>query len=332
MEPTDIAFVVIGRNEEKNLVRCLQSIREACGDTIAAEIIYVDSNSTDRSTELARSHQVQVLELGDTPPSAAAARNMGWKATQAQWVMFMDGDTALHPQFLQQALSTFRPEIAAVWGHRREVRPYRSVYARALDFDWVYPAGLTEFFGGDVLIRRSALESVGGYDPRYKAGEEPEMCARLSALDWKILHIDAAMTEHDLCIDNLRAWALRAYRSGMACAHLGATLGTSSSWGSSAARDRRHGMVYLGGVLLTPLLAWTAPAWWLLLCGVFLVIVFRTARRSRWKCPQWSDAWLYALHSHLQKIPALFGQWAWLRAYRHDRQTPLIEYRSSDKK
>lgn len=329
MQEIDIAFVVIGRNEEKNLGRCLQSIREACQGRFAAEIVYVDSNSTDRSIELARSCQVRVLELGDTPPSAAAARNMGWRATQAQWVMFMDGDTRLHPQFLQEALKAFNPDIAAVWGHRREVRPYRSIYARALDFDWVYPAGLTEFFGGDVLIRRSALESVGGYDPRYKAGEEPEMCARLSAQGWKILHIDAPMTEHDLGIDSMRAWAMRAYRSGMACAHLASTLSKTSSWGEMAARDRRHGMVYLLGGLLAPPLAWFFPGALLVLIGLFLVIVLRTAWRSRWKCPQWGDAALYALHAHMQKIPALFGQWAWLWSYRYRQHLPLIEYRDA---
>ena len=332
METTSIAFVVIGRNEEKNLGPCLQSIRQACAGKFDADIVYVDSNSTDRSVEIARALDVRVQSLGDTPPSAAAARNLGWTATQAPWVMFMDGDTRLHPQFLEQALSAFTPEIAAVWGHRREVQPYRSLYARALDFDWVYPAGLTEFFGGDVLIRRSALESVNGYDPRYKAGEEPEMCSRLSALGWKILHIDAAMTEHDLGIDSLRPWALRAYRSGMACAHLAATLGRASSWQESAARDRRHGMVYLLGLCLAPWLAWGAPVALLLLGAAFGAIVLRTAWRSRWKCPRWADALLYALHSHLQKIPALFGQWAWLRAYRHRQQVPLIEYRNATDK
>ena len=33
--------------------------------------------------------------------------------------------------------------------------------------------------GGDELVRREALVQVGGFDAELKAGEEPELCARL---------------------------------------------------------------------------------------------------------------------------------------------------------
>ena len=52
--PDRVGFVVIGRNEGERLVRCLDSLKSAG----AAEIVYVDSGSTDGSVmEAARSFQ-----------------------------------------------------------------------------------------------------------------------------------------------------------------------------------------------------------------------------------------------------------------------------------
>ena len=95
------------------------------------------------------------------------------------FILFLDGDTILNPQFIQTALNVLESDqsIAAVWGHRRELYPERSIYNRVLDLDWIYPAGNTDFCGGDVLMRRSVLVEVEGYDPGLLAGEEPDSAA-----------------------------------------------------------------------------------------------------------------------------------------------------------
>jgi len=59
-------------------------------------------------------------------------------------------------------------------GHRRDLYPEHSIYYpehsiynRVLDLDWIYPAGNTNFWSGDVLIRRTALAEVEGYDSHH---------------------------------------------------------------------------------------------------------------------------------------------------------------------
>jgi glycosyltransferase involved in cell wall biosynthesis len=332
-----VSAVVIGRNEGKRLLDCLDSIATMAFPPSEVEIIYVDSDSTDGSPEKAAARGAQVIRVKPERPSAALGRNAGWQAARGEFILFLDGDTQLHPEFVGRALAAIGdPKVAIVWGHRRESKPEQSLYVRALDLDWIYRPGDTEFCGGDALVRRSVLAEVGGYDQSLIAGEEPEMCRRIRARGYRIVHIDAPMTLHDLAVNTFRAYWRRAFRAGHAYAEI--ALRTRGSpdplWQREARRNLIHGgllllaPVYLLLALLTlppasALLAIGVPA---LLAGLLLA---RTAQRCSWKSDNATTRWLYALHSHFQQIPILFGQLAQLRDARRGRQRKLIEYKGA---
>ena len=182
------------------------------------ELIYVDSASSDGSPQVAANFDAQVVVLHGGVQTAARARNAGWQQASAPYILFLDGDTILNPHFIPTAREVLEsdPSIAAVWGHRRELYPERSIYNRVLDLDWIYPAGDTDFCGGDVLMRRTTLSQVAGYDPGLIAGEEPELCRRLRARGYRIVHIDAPMTRHDLNMTRFSQYWRRAMRAGYA--------------------------------------------------------------------------------------------------------------------
>ncbi len=124
----------------------------------------------------------------------AAGRNAGWKAEAAPIVMFLDGATALAPDFAADSLAEFEdPQIAVVWGHLREIDPHASIFCRVLDLDWICPPGRSDFCGGNMLVRRSVLEEVSGFDELLIAGEDrrcdDSMLALLAArcADWLCL-------------------------------------------------------------------------------------------------------------------------------------------------
>ena len=89
----DVSVVVIGRNEARRLSRCLESVQKSVWNDLRWELIYVDSHSTDESPQIAQQCGARVLRLGDVPPSAAAARNLGWRAARGELILFLDGDT-----------------------------------------------------------------------------------------------------------------------------------------------------------------------------------------------------------------------------------------------
>ena len=327
----DVSVVIIGRNEGERLRVCLESVRAADWSGVRHDIWYVDSRSSDNSVALAQAAGAQVMVLEDAAPCAAKARNLGWQAAAGTFILFLDGDTVLAPGFVRAALAALQDaRLCAAWGHRRESHPTQSVYTRVLDLDWVYPTGRSLYFGGDVLIRRCALEQVQGFDPTLKAGEEPEMCARLRALGWEIEHLDEPMTQHDLAVRSLRAYWLRCYRSGIAYAEVAQRMRRMGDvlWQKEAVRDFRHGVLYALYPVLLVLTFTVAPTLGAGLLAAALAVLARTAWRSRHKAGgQWMLCWQYALHSHIQKIPALAGQLAWKKAQIQAQQLALVEYK-----
>jgi cellulose synthase/poly-beta-1,6-N-acetylglucosamine synthase-like glycosyltransferase len=327
-----VSVVIIGRNEGERLQRCIASVQQAHWGSLNYDIWYVDSRSTDDSLARAQALGVQTLVLPSGPMCAAKARNLGWEEADGEFILFLDGDTELHPDFVNHALRALDDSgLCAAWGHRRESNPQQSLYTRVLDLDWIYPPGITPYFGGDVLVRRIALAQVRGFDSTLNAGEEPELCARLRARGWKILHIDVPMTHHDLAVRSFKAYARRCYRSGIAYAevtHRMQTLG-DALWQREARRDLMHGLLYV----TSPLLLALAFALHVLAGALLAALGMGLLLRSAWRCRARADGNVlltlqYALHSHVQKIPALFGQLAWKRAHARKQRLSLVDYKA----
>ena len=214
------AIVIIGRNEGERLKRCLASLPP---ETMR---IYVDSGSIDGSQDYARSLGVVVVDLDRTNGfTAARARNAGLalvrqSATLPEFVQMIDGDCELDQSWIGKGVAALQGELelAAVFGRRRERFPERSIYNRQCDDEWNVPIGYAASCGGDALFRLAALTAVGDYNPDLIAGEEPDLCLRLSRASWTIKRIDAEMTRHDAALTQFSQWWRRARRSGHAYA------------------------------------------------------------------------------------------------------------------
>jgi cellulose synthase/poly-beta-1,6-N-acetylglucosamine synthase-like glycosyltransferase len=328
----DVSVVVIGRNEGTRLIDCLRSVHAAQWTDLRYELIYVDSGSSDGSADHAAALGAHVICVQPVRPSAALGRNAGWRTAKAPLVLFLDGDTLLHPEFVNAAVQALRdhPERAAIWGHRRERYPMHSVFNRVLDLDWVYPAGDTAFCGGDALFSRSALAEVGGFNDSLIAGEEPELCARLRQRGWRIWHIDHPMTLHDLAITHWRQYWLRAERAGHAYAEVSHSLANTPTplWNKENSRHRLHALALLLFILICCIAvfiqAFAAAG---VLAGLALTGLARTAWRARWKGGSAMTLCLYALHAHAQQLPIGWGQLQWARTRRLGRARALIEYK-----
>jgi GT2 family glycosyltransferase len=326
-----LSIVIIGRNEGARLVRCLESIRGMAPVGGPVEIVYADSNSTDGSPERAAAAGARVIAVDSGPPTAARGRNAGWQAASGTYILFLDGDTILHPRFAAKALAAFGdPRVAVVFGNRREIHPEASIYNRILDLDWNGPAGEADYCGGDAVIRRDVLEEVGGYDETLIAGEEPEMCRRMRGLGYRILHLDVPMTGHDLAMTRWSQYWRRAVRCGHAYAEVAERFrGTALPFWEREVRHNRRQTAILALMPAGTLAVAAVTSWWLLaLIPLFYgALAVRTARRAAWKGGSRSTMLLYGLHSHLQQFPIFLGQWQFYRDRRAGRRRGLIEYK-----
>ena len=135
-------------------------------------------------------------------------------------MQFVDGDCEVQQSWLPAALAiaNSRPTLAVVCGRRRERFPEASVFNELCDIEWDTPIGNALACGGDALMRNEALKEVGGYDGRFIAGEEPELCVRLRHSGYNIYRADHEMTLHDADMHHVHQWWKRAKRCGYAYA------------------------------------------------------------------------------------------------------------------
>lgn len=84
-----LSLCMIVKNEEKNLVKCLKSVRD-----FVDELIVVDTGSTDKTKDIARVFGAKVFDFPWTG-DFAAARNESLKQATGDWIFILDADEAL---------------------------------------------------------------------------------------------------------------------------------------------------------------------------------------------------------------------------------------------
>lgn len=91
-----ISLCMIARDEERFIGRALASV-----DGLADEMVVVDTGSTDRTVEIARSHGARVYEI-PWPNDFSKARNRSIAHARGQWILVLDADEEFPPEHAQR--------------------------------------------------------------------------------------------------------------------------------------------------------------------------------------------------------------------------------------
>lgn len=107
-----LAVVILTLNEQRHIVRALQSVAGT-----ASELFVVDSFSTDRTVELARAHGATVVQN----PFINHAKQFQWALDNlpitADWIMRLDADEVVEPDLarrLRDDLPKLPPDVVGV--------------------------------------------------------------------------------------------------------------------------------------------------------------------------------------------------------------------------
>lgn len=184
-----MAVVMATYRRPELLARCLHALAQQSLAAAAYEIIVVDDGpdeATRRTVEalaLRTQGRPSVRYLA-APHSGgvrgpAAARNAGWRATQAPIIAFTDDDTVPDRDWLLEGARAMRFHRVAVSG--RVVVPIDGVptdHARNT-------AGLetAEFVTANAFVGRKALERVGGFDERFRRAWREDSDLHFSLLE-----------------------------------------------------------------------------------------------------------------------------------------------------
>ena len=166
-KPLPISVAVITLNEEKNLQRCLDSVRN-----LVSEIVVIDSGSTDGTQAIAEKFGA-IFEVHSWP-GYVAQKNIALKRCSQPWVLCLDADEAVSPELAESIRKTFAN------GEPRE----NGFYINRLNFylgEWIRHAWNPEWRLR--LARRDRAKWVG-----LKVHEKMEVEGATQRLSGRLLH------------------------------------------------------------------------------------------------------------------------------------------------
>jgi N-acetylglucosaminyl-diphospho-decaprenol L-rhamnosyltransferase len=210
----DVSVVVVSYNAQAHLLRCLASIAD-----LPCEVVVVENASTDGSAEAVRERfpNVRLVEL-ERNVGFGAANNMGMDVADRRYVLLMNPDAWPVGDAIERLVrfvashsktGAVGPRLLNVDGTlQRSVRGYPTRWRLATEYlflRWFAPRTkllnafyaanfdhrserAAEFLVGAVLmLRREAVQDVGGFDPEFfMYNEEVDLCYRLRRAGWSV--------------------------------------------------------------------------------------------------------------------------------------------------
>jgi glycosyltransferase involved in cell wall biosynthesis len=210
-KPPTFAVVVPVHNKAAHLQRSFSSI---FGQSYpATEVIAVDDVSTDNSREVLRSMsdpRLTVIERDADPAGPGGARNVGIRATTADWVAFLDADDEWRPDFLETIAAEvskaddgvaciftgFEDDYAGTRTPHIFLATHRDKGVQRFNLASYITAWLdlrrSPIHTSSVVIRRSVLEAVGMFPegPNARRGQDIALWLKCVA------HGDAVFKPH----------------------------------------------------------------------------------------------------------------------------------------
>lgn len=176
------SIVIPAWNESDHIEQTLVSVKYAAGQqSFAGNIIVVDNNSTDGTAE--KAHNAGATVVFEPVNQIARARNTGARASSADWLVFVDADSAIEPELLTSSLNALANETAIGGGSTmvtdREVKGLANTVLKL--WNWWSVKSCTAA-GCYIYCTREAFDHVGGFDEKRYAAEELFISKKLRKL------------------------------------------------------------------------------------------------------------------------------------------------------
>lgn len=173
-----IVIPTVGR---ASVHRALAELDGSSGPRPVAVVLVDDRADTASPLKTTTTLPVMVLRSGGRGP--AAARNVGWRSVDADWVCFLDDDVVPQPNwFAAVAEDIAAAELAGAVGSQGVIEVPRVPGRRATDDERrTQRLGDAKWITADMAFTRSALVAVGGFDERFPRAyrEDSDLALRI---------------------------------------------------------------------------------------------------------------------------------------------------------
>lgn len=200
-----VDIVIVARNEEKHLGAALQSIAAQNYPRDLVKVFVVDNQSSDRTAAIAERNGSCVVPHGGT---VASARNAGIACGESHLIGFLDGHCVPKPDWLSLMTTHFDdPHVGGCMGaienvctdvlvgelmQHSAVAEQRLIASTVSGLNSTWPWLVT----GNCLLRRSAVEAAGGFNPALFRCEDTDISWRLVLLGYQLVYEGRARVTH----------------------------------------------------------------------------------------------------------------------------------------
>lgn len=117
-----ISVVILTKNEEKNIIDCLDSV------IFSDEIIIIDDNSSDRTIDLIENYKLTHKNISiykrDLSGDFSEQRRFGVSKSRNEWILFVDADEKITPELANEITENISddfggfliPRVDHMWG------------------------------------------------------------------------------------------------------------------------------------------------------------------------------------------------------------------------
>lgn len=219
--PASVSAIVVTYNALSWIEPCLESVR-------GCELIVVDNGSSDGTPALVRERFPEARLIEQENKGLGAGWNVGIEAAGGRWLFFLNADAWVVGDGLAKLVQVLEREPgAAVVGPRlrypdgrlqRSVRGFPTLWRLSTEYLFLRKLAprtklLNAFYGGGfrhdreleaeflmgaaLLVRRAAIDEVGGLDERFFLfSEEVDWCYRFRRAGWKVIFTPTAEVVH----------------------------------------------------------------------------------------------------------------------------------------
>lgn len=196
-----LSVVIPTHERPAQLARLLASILPAERPTESPEVVVVDDGSAPHTYDDVRAAYPSVKWLREHRSGPATARNMGWRMSTGDVVVFVDDDCVLAAgalSLLEEALRVHDAAGATIEPLQRGHLVADFMHAEHLVTHKVQDGQIRWLVTACLAVRRSALEHVGGFDEQLvHGGEDVDLSLRMKESGFRLGVCDEAVAYHD---------------------------------------------------------------------------------------------------------------------------------------
>lgn len=217
-----VSIIIVNFNGVSVLPACFDSLLKLKTSAVV-DIIVVDNNSKDDSIGLINEYNKRFATKkillktikNKQNDGFAEGNNIGYKASKGDYVLFLNSDTVVEPDFLNPLLQTLKDKkIGGVQPRMMQMEPHDyidSIGSYFLNTGFLYHKGhnkpvqkkylkkdmIFSMKGACMLIKREVLEQVGVFDIDYFAYfEETDLCHRIWLAGYSIYYCPESVIFH----------------------------------------------------------------------------------------------------------------------------------------